>query len=282
MSAAVARWQWNGQWRVLDGLESEVEEGLMTGWGARESESPPPTKKEKEYSEASRFAQNLHIISFCILHVGYSRGCHVMNLVYYTMSLHPIGTTSAIDFDMKCKAASRIRYPHFIHIWATLNTLKLVSWWCHKSQILHSFVFAVRHQFPGRPEVLEHDVPLLVHGGPLELCVGLVEPVPKVEPPEASVEPGRTGKKCYTACWILISGHGPVFVFPSSGMENNPFAVNFCFAMMPKNVPINYQSHFHQLYLHAPSVPSGSVFLRKSASSLVHGMPCIAPFALGT
>ena len=57
-----------------------------------------------------------------------------------------------------------------------------------------SIVFAVRHQFPGRPEVLEHDVPLLVHGGPLELCVGLVEPVPKVEPPEASVEPGRTGR----------------------------------------------------------------------------------------
>ena len=69
----------------------------------------------------------------------------------------------------------------------------------------------------------------------------------------------------------------PVFVFPSSGMENNPFAVNFCFAMIPKNVPINYQSHFHQLYLHAPSVPSGSVFLRAQARSC---MECLASLPL--
>ena len=54
------------------------------------------------------------------------------------------------------------------------------------------FVLVVWHKFPGRPEVLEHDVPLLVHGGPLELCVGLVVPVPEVEPTETSVEPGGT------------------------------------------------------------------------------------------
>ena len=62
-----------------------------------------------------------------------------------------------------------------------------------------SIVFAVRHQFPGRPEVLEHDVPLLLHGGLLELGVGLVVPVPKVEPPETSVESGKAIAKCFKA-----------------------------------------------------------------------------------